>query len=72
MVWNKFRLKEVIEEMKEEEKEKIIGKTVKDVIRSPEATKIIFTDGTVLWLTPVLIEDIEENVCEEEDEDIEE
>ena len=58
--------------MKEEEKEKIIGKTVKDVIHSPEATKIIFTDGTVLWLTPVLIEDIEENECEEEVEDIEE
>ena len=54
------------------EEEKIIGKTVKDVIRSPEATKIIFTDGTVLWLTPVLIEDIEENGCKEEDEDIEE
>jgi len=41
LVWNKFKLKEVIEEMKEEEKEKIIGKTVKDVIRSPEATKIL-------------------------------
>ena len=41
------------------EKEKIIGKVVEDINYEEGATRIIFTDGTVLRITSVLIEDVE-------------
>ena len=40
-------------------KRKIIGKTVEDIKYEEGDIRIIFTDGTVLRLSAVLIEDIE-------------